>query len=338
MKPSRRLKPSTTGRQKQRNRLKLNRRNTLNSLPQRKKIHDRAEMQMRRTDIDFTKILGNKSYETLTYVEDDVNVTSSVDFALDTYRISNIFDPNPSLLTGGITGYQEFVAIFFKWLVSRLYADLSIINQETAKPITIGVLFNPDNLSSTILSRANAINALERPGTMVKTVMLAANNGQNRMTNLHFEVNPSTVYGNSSLYFGSVNFSGSAPAGPPQDLFMHIIIIGPAALSLSLGVLLSIKLTYDVKFFSVAPTLLALTKEEELRSLFARHKQDLALLGGSVKNVKVIQCRIDFLVKLEPYYNCIEGFSQMLAQELKKMSQYMTAIAVLKHSISQVML
>jgi len=77
------------------------------------KTFDKPEKKLRQTDLDFTKILGNKTYHTLTYVEDDVLTNSSVDFALDTYRISDIFDPNPAFLTGGTTGYQELIGIFF---------------------------------------------------------------------------------------------------------------------------------------------------------------------------------------------------------------------------------
>jgi len=291
--------------------------------PSKPMVHDRAESKLKPVDVDFNKILGNKSYHTLTYAEDDVLTMSSVDFALDTYRISDIFDPNPSLLTGGITGYAEFTAIFFKWIVNRVYIDLAIVNQEPAKPITIGVIFNPDNLSSTILSRANAINALERPGTMVKSVMLAPSAGQNRVTNLHFKVNPSTVYGNSALYFGSVNFSGSTPAGPPQELYVHVIVIGPAALSLSSGILSSIKLTYDVKFFSVAPGLLS-EDEIELRYLYEKHKLELKRLGNEIINKKVIQCRIDFLESITRYHKHHPEFMQLKDQQLLKLNSLLS--------------
>lgn len=285
-------------------------------------VHDRAESKLKSVDVDFNKILGNKSYHTLTYAEDDVIITSSVDFAIDTYRISDIFDPNPSFLTGGITGYNEFVSIFFKWIVNRLYVDLAIVNQEPAKPITLGIIFNPDNLSSTILNRQNAINALERPGTMVKSIMLAPSSGQNRVSNLHFKVNPSTVYGNASLYFGSVNFSGSAPAGPPQELFMHIIFIGPALLSLSNGLLLSIKLTYDIKFFSVAPALLA-EDAEEIRYKYYQHRKQLRILGNDITNKKVIQCRIDFLEAITPYHKSHPEFENLKEQQLKNLNALM---------------
>jgi len=299
----------------------LRRNNTMMNL-QNNTIHDRAENKLRRIDVDFTKVLGNKTYRTLTYVEDDVNIASSVDFALDTYRISNIFDPNPSFLTGGITGYPELSSIFFKWLTDKFSMDLSVINQESAKPITMGVLFNPDNLSSTITSRTLAINALERPGTMVKSLMMATASGQNRVTNLHFEVNPSTVYGNANLYFGSVNFSGSTPAGPPQDLFVHIIFIGPAALSLSAGVILSVKLTYEVKFFSVAPTLLA-SQQEGLRYLYVQHFEDLKRLGNKITNKKVLQCRIDFLQSISTYYEAVFEFEQVWKREKRRLAKLM---------------
>jgi len=289
------------------------------------KTFDKAEKKLRQTDLDFTKILGNKTYHTLTYVEDDVLTNSSVDFALDTYRISDIFDPNPAFLTGGTTGYQELIGIFFKWIVLCFYLDISIVNQEPAKPITVGILFNPDNLSSTILSRTNAINALERPGTMVKSQMIAPLSGQNRMMNLHFQVKPSTVYGNTSLYFGSVNFSGSAAAGPPNELFLHIIYIGPASLSLSVGTLTSVKLSFDVKFFSVTPALLS-DKQEELRFLFSQHKLQLKLLGGSVKNKKVLQCRLDFLETITPYFSCIRDFFVEKQRAIDKINNMMKAI------------
>jgi hypothetical protein len=223
-------------------------------------------------EIDNTKIQGFVKVVDLTYNDSDTQRTSPTTFLVFSYRVTDVYDPDPLLLTGGVTGYPEMIKFFDNWRVKYCTVECQMTNQEPIAPIQVGVVINPQNLVGVISTRAAAVNALERPGTLIRSIIVPPKGGADKSPEFSFSINPSKVWGDRSTYKGSLNFIGAPAASPAQPIWVNFILIGPTTVNLTNGLFCNIKLTYTTKFFNVTNSLLS---SRERETLFLNHQKEL---------------------------------------------------------------
>jgi hypothetical protein len=206
-----------------------------------------------------TRLLGSFKIMQLVYTDADSQRTGGASnyFAFD-YRINDCYDPDPLFLTGGITGFAETSAFFSRWIVEEFELNLTLTNQENF-PLTAGVVFSPVRLSTFLSTRALAIDALERWGA-VTPQSLGHATGQDRCRFPLLRVKPGHVLGNPSLYMGEEAFSGFSTASPLSQLYVTIIVFGPATVSTPNGVFCNAVLRYKTRFFSIQSSLLGMSR------------------------------------------------------------------------------
>jgi len=94
----------------------------------------------------------------------------------------------------------------------------------------------------------------------------------------------------------------------------------------------------------VTPALLS-DKEEQLRYLYAKHQEDLRVMGNNIKTIEVVQCRLRFLATIAPFYQNVYEFDLIYKAQVEKFTalqqEILTSPAVaenLKFHMSRVLL
>jgi len=173
-----------------------------------------------------------------------------------TLRSNDVFDPDPLLLTGGITGFAEMSAFYERFIVQQMHSRVTFANRESF-PIKVGVVLTPSSILPSITSRALALDALERFG-QVACFELSSQGGMDRKT-CNFTFDPAAVLGHPGEYHNSGLYSGTSSSSPTRFIFVTYILVAPSSVAtLANGVFYSNELNYKTKFYSVAPKLLGL--------------------------------------------------------------------------------
>lgn len=165
-------------------------------------------------------------------------------------RVNDLYDPDPLILTGSISGFKEIMEFYSNFRVNSVEVDITVSNLETF-PITWGLIFSQINLVGSIASSSQAINVLEN-GLTTGSRMISAKGGIDK-DHVKVKVPLVNLVGNSSLYKGDQNYIGSGAASPVRGLFVNFVLVAPTSVNLTNGVATMLKLTYGSSFFNRIP-------------------------------------------------------------------------------------
>jgi len=203
-----------------------------------------------------TKVILGASKETdLQYVDaDSFRKDGGNTYLAYDFKINDVYDPDPLFLTGGVTGFNEMCAFFLRFRVDAVEIHAQFSNQETFA-VTVGIIFSPERLATSIGSRSLAIDALERYGAEPPMIMgPASGNGLAKFPIMR--VKPSRVLGNPAAYYGSENYCGFFNASPVAPIWMTIIAVGPNNTGLANGIGSNVRLRFKTHFYSIRSSLL----------------------------------------------------------------------------------
>lgn len=172
---------------------------------------------------------------------------SGANWIIFSYRINDLYDPDPAILTGSISGFKELMSFYNYYQVNHFRCNMKIFNNE-AYAIIYGGVFSIQNLSLSLSSRDDAVNALES-NYSTRARLLSAKGGLDH-EDVVFALQPRQLLGNPKIYDGSPLYSGAGLSSPNVQLWLNIIVASPNATPLANGVTTSISMYYKAKFYA----------------------------------------------------------------------------------------
>jgi hypothetical protein len=126
-------------------------------------------------------------------------------------RINDLYDPDPAILSGSISGFTEIMAFYNQYRATSNHIEVTISNNEDF-PITWGLCFTNVNVLGTISTAAQALNLLEN-GYTTGSRAISSKYGMDRDRQV-LDVDLASLVGNRVLYEGSQNYTGTITTSP----------------------------------------------------------------------------------------------------------------------------
>jgi hypothetical protein len=175
-------------------------------------------------------------------------LTSASSFASFSIRINGLFDPDPLLATGSISGFNELGLLYRQSLVEKVLSDWFVCNNG-AVPIIIVVCPSLTNLAGVLSSGAAIANLAENK--WARKAILSGAGGQDRYR-IRLSIDLARFVANYTQYHSGIysGFMGSAPSNPTQLIYLNFCAYSPLPLTSGVTSDLSIKFfteVYDVQ-------------------------------------------------------------------------------------------
>lgn len=167
------------------------------------------------------------------------------------FKINDLYDPDPSLLTSSIAGFAELARYYYYHLVVKVRVQIIVSNREAFPAKVYCGVFNEDPSPS--LSSAQAVIDLAENPMVTAVREVSAQGGQDKTT-LSLTANLANVVGDVAYFYGSGYYTTYYNNSPSTNL---ILCIGTYAGSnfTSAGFGLSISFRYTVKSYCRRPIL-----------------------------------------------------------------------------------
>lgn len=162
------------------------------------------------------------------------------------FRINDLWDPDPLLLTGSISGFKEIMQFYTTYRVMNFKIHLKISNNE-AFPLLYGYVFSQTSLVGVIPTRDSAIDALENDFS-TRARMISAKGGIDT-EEIQSQIKPAEVLGDQRQYNAELGYSGQGLASPTIPLFLNLIVASPSGAAIANGVTTALTLEFVSEFF-----------------------------------------------------------------------------------------
>jgi hypothetical protein len=278
-------------------------------------------------------VLGPNKLTALTYIDgSDVRQFPLQNWGSWSIKCNDVYDPDPLIGTGGITGYAECVAFWSTWLVSACELDCSFVSNEPAISVKVAVVVSPLAITSSLTSKAACDNAIERWGAIWVT-SLGETTGASRAVMPKKIVIPERVVGDNAYYHAGT-YNGATTTSPSSIVYVTFILTCATGAALTNGVNYTGRFTYRVKFFRIQSTLLG--RDDLLKFLLLFREHQLRRYQDRFCDFSDILRKIDLLFNppledamnedgitlrqpevIEPVENRIERLEKMLNQQKK---------------------
>lgn len=189
-------------------------------------------------------LLRNLRYVDASYVRN----APGNNYLVYSFRVNDLFDPDPLILSGSISGFKEIMQFYQYYRVLHCSAEIHVVNQESF-PLMYGCVWSQSNLTGSISSRDDAMNALEDPMS-VRAHILSAKGGLDRGT-LTTSMQMSRILGIRSQYRSESNYAGNGLATPTVPLWLNFIVASPTGTALVNGYVSTTSLTFRSEFFGL---------------------------------------------------------------------------------------
>lgn len=198
-------------------------------------------------DIHPNDIMPPRIVRKLNYIDSTyVRFNGGANYLVYAFRINDLYDPDPIVLTGSISGFKEIMQFYTTYRVMDFKVHLKISNNE-AFPLLYGYVFSQTSLVGVIGSRDDAINALENDYS-TRGRLLAAKGGIDT-EEIQSQVKPATVLGDQRQYNSELGYSGQGLATPAIPLYLNLIVASPSGSVLANGVTTALTLEFLSEFF-----------------------------------------------------------------------------------------
>jgi hypothetical protein len=154
------------------------------------------------------------------------------------YRMNSVYDPDPSVASGAISGFNEWAAIYSTYRVLSIRYQVRIANNETF-PLQIAVA---PTLTDIGINSPLSIDLSEIK--YAKYTMMAAKGG---LDSIYLEgiIRMDKLFGASYLY--DPTFNSAVTTNPATILYLNVGSTAPSPLIN--GVTPSVRISYDVLFY-----------------------------------------------------------------------------------------
>jgi hypothetical protein len=184
----------------------------------------------------------------LNYIDSQyVRSNGGANFLAYRFRINDLFDPDPLILSGSISGFKEIMQFYNFYRVEDISVDLQISNNE-AFSLLWGIFFSTIDYVGGFANRDDAINSLEN-GISSGAKLLCAKGGIDK-DSYKCSIPVHSVLGNQKQYESDINYTGTVSTDPASLLYVTLIIASPSATFLTNGVTTYLKMKFRSRFFS----------------------------------------------------------------------------------------
>lgn len=195
------------------------------------------------------RVMPPKKVVTLDFLDPVCQIAGANTFLIKSLRVNDPYDPDPAPFTTGYTAFEHLMLFYFFYHAKSIRVDWNPANQETSFPVLVGIKFSQTNLSSTILTRQTAIDAMEN-GIASELYTLQRNTGGPSNKRIVRSINLAALFGNKSLYNGSPDFVGTATSSPTDQLWCNFIVIAPTTITnLPNGVIGALQMQMRLELF-----------------------------------------------------------------------------------------
>lgn len=189
--------------------------------PRKKRNPNQIPKNLRGSDINPPKL-----HRIFDYVDPNPTVSApTASFRIRSFRINTLWDPDPAVLSTGISGFQKWMQFYEFYRVNRVNLLWAPANNETF-PLMVGFTLSNRAQDTFIITRQEAIDALEN-GFTTKVHILQNRNGGPSTCRLEREIQLSALFGDNNLYYGDLNYVGVGLSDPVDQIFINLIVISP---------------------------------------------------------------------------------------------------------------
>jgi len=169
-------------------------------------------------------------------------------FLVYSFRVNDLYDPDPIVLSGSVTGFKEIMQFYQYYRVLEVTVHATVTNAE-AFTLIYGGVFSQSNLTGSISTRDDAVNALESTFSS-RARLLAAKGGMDKGT-LSMTINLGTLLGDTMQYKAESNYTGVGLATPTTPLWFNFIVASPTGTALTNGYTNATVITFKSEFFGL---------------------------------------------------------------------------------------
>lgn len=200
-----------------------------------------------RIPIRPSDIMPPRIVKTLNYIDSAYTRNNpGGNFLVYSFRINDLYDPDPLILSGSVSGFKEIMQFYSQYRVINTHISFKIFNNE-AFAILYGAVWSQSNLTGTIASRDDAINALENDFS-TRARILSAKSGMDH-EDINFELAPYKLLGDRSQYMSDINYAGQGLATPAIPLWLNFIVCSPTGAALTNGYTNATTISMTAEFF-----------------------------------------------------------------------------------------
>jgi len=187
----------------------------------------------------------------LNYFDSTINrVNVGNKFSYWRIRMNSIFDPDPLLLTGAVSGFVEWAALYRKYTVLSCEVDSTIVNKET---FPVGITAAPSDLDLvTIVTGPAAAEDMSELPYAIPTKIISTTGGVDKIR-FRKRIDLAKFTGLKEAYIGSTTYSSLVNANPAVILFWNLALFTDT--NMVSGVFQSTKYHYRVLFSQRQPVL-----------------------------------------------------------------------------------
>lgn len=205
--------------------------------------------QQQKTNVSLRTIMPPRLVRQLRYVDSAyVRNNPGNNFLVYSFRINDLYDPDPLILSGSVSGFKEIMQFYEYYRVTATSVLAHLTNNETFA-LLYGGVFSQTNLTGVIASRDDAVNALESTYSSHARI-LAAKGGMDRGT-LNMKIRPQTILGDARQYNAEGNYAGVGLATPTIPLWFNFIVASPTGTALANGYTTTTTITFTAEFFGL---------------------------------------------------------------------------------------
>lgn len=171
-------------------------------------------------------------------------------FIVREFRANDIFDPDPLLGGGSLSGYTELAALYSRNIVTHIQVSIDMINIEPGTVLSAYILFRDIQPSTVILTYNDAISSAE-VAPCSKPVTMGPVTGQPRARIGPHKIPLATILGRPLEYLTDIGYAANVNSSPSQVLWVGLVIFSyTAATTIPNGLSAVITLDYTVNWFS----------------------------------------------------------------------------------------
>jgi len=193
-----------------------------------------------------TFIVPNILRTKMRYIEPSFEYSTSggVQFFVKRWSINDVYDPDPTIGGGTVSGYPELSALYKRHRVLSCAVEIELASEQSA-PQFFGLVFTNTDVSSSFSSVANCQNAME--GSFATQIhMLSDQGGMDRKT-IKARINCAELNGAPRMYLSDVVFNPPTGSSPSAAYLQSCCLLGwTNASSLHFGA--NISLTFEVEW------------------------------------------------------------------------------------------
>lgn len=172
-------------------------------------------------------------------------------FSVFYLRLNNLFDPDPLLGTGSVSGFTELCALYTKYRVLSCEIDWEVGNFGAAP---IFLYYYPSVTLTIPASVIGAISQAETPYATPVHLVAPVNSAPNIVRFPKRNVVLSRLFGNPIEYYANEDYVGTAtssPAGPTTSLYL--IFVAYSSVTWAYNLNSNIRLRTRTEFFGKYP-------------------------------------------------------------------------------------